>query len=124
MKNTTKIRIILWSALAAAVFGLLYKGIVPGGRIVYSTDFKRPDYFMGKLTPAERWRHEAGDEGSQRPLLVGDPVYFNLRAPRPFDEAILKIKYKRRGSGWDNWPVIEAGVLADKTAWRYSLEPV
>src|SRR3989339_1448939 len=109
MQKIIKIRIILWSILACVTLWLLYMGIVPGGRIVYSTDLDGDDFFIGKLTPTERVQYEEGAVA-----IIGDPAYFNLRTPRPFDLAILTLKYRRPkvNGGFD--PIIEAGVLADK----------
>lgn len=70
--------------------------------------------------------------------IVGDPVYFSLRTPRRFEKAKLVLKYKenppnpsasaslRRDGPFTKGvlPIIEAGVLADKTIWRYNLKPI
>ena len=119
MQKIIKIRIILWSILACVTLWLLYMGIVPGGHIVYSTNLDGDDFFIGKLTPTERVQYEEGAVA-----IIGDPAYFNLRTPRPFDRAILTFKYRhqRINGGFD--PIIEAGVLADKVVWRYDLKPL
>ncbi len=121
-----KLRIILWLILAGVVGWLLYRGVVPGGKIEYVYNFSRPDYFIGKLTPAERV--EAIQDGTQK--IIGDPVYFSLRTPRRFDQAKLTLKYRNEAE--TNFPVgnlvstglIEAGVLVDKIIWRYDLKPI
>ncbi len=123
MNNIIKIRIILWLGLAAVVGWLLYMGIVPSGQIAYVKDFTKDNYFIRKLTPEER----VGDmiDGSQK--IMGDPVYFTLRTPRRFDKAKLSIKYRKQEAELpigSSASLIEVGVLADKTIWRYDLQPI
>jgi hypothetical protein len=122
-----KLRIVLWIVLAGIVGWLLYMAVVPSGKISYVYDFKRSNYFIGKLSPKERVKPV--NNGSQ--VVVGDLVYFSLRTPRKFDKAVLTLKYKtvetrhavetRHGA---SLPIIEAGILADKTIWRYDLKPI
>jgi len=106
--------------LACVAGWLLYMAIVPDGKIGYVYDFGHDNFFIGKLTPAERVEPPAG--GGQK--IIGEPVYFSLRTPRRFDQAKVTIKYRRANGGDTAAPVIEAGVLADKTIWRYDLKPV
>lgn len=113
------LRVFLWLALIIIADWLLYKGIVPSGKTSYATDFSRPNFFIGKLTPTERIKTPDAEAGSGT-QIIGDPVYFSLRTLRKFDKAKLFLKYKTD----DAPPVIEAGVLADKTIWRYNLQPI
>lgn len=100
-----------------AVVWFFYMAVVPFGKIVYVQNFKNDkNYFIQKLTPAERVKETEG--GSQK--IIGNPVYFALRTPRRFNYANLEIKYKNNS----NLPIIEAGVLMDKTVWRYDVKPV
>ena len=69
MKQIIKIRIVLWGTLALVALWLLWRAIVPGGEIVYIQDFEDKNYFIPKLTPAERI--EAGDSSVR---VTGDPV--------------------------------------------------
>lgn len=122
-RRIIKLRIFLWLILAGFTGWLLYMAIVPGGKITYIYDFKNSGYqmadrnkFIGKLTPAERLELVA--DGSQK--IIGDPVYFSLRAPRKFSQAKLTLKYKNESER----PLVEAGVLVDKVIWRYRLQPI
>lgn len=130
-----KFRIFLWLILTGVVGWLLYMGIVPGGKISYVYNFTKPNYFIAKLMPEERVKPI--ENGSQK--IIGDPVYFSLRTPRRFEKAILSLKYKRQTeesktlrfslenrSVLDSifLPIIETGVLVDKTIWRYNLKPM
>lgn len=116
MNLITKIRIILWLGLALLTGWLLYMAVAPNGRISYVYDFKKENYFIRKLTPAERVKPP--EDGSQK--IIGDPIYFALRTPRTFNKAKLTLKFRNS----DNLPFIEAGVLADKKVWRYQTRPI
>lgn len=107
--------------LAVIAGWLLYQGIAPGGMISYATDFSKPNFFIGKLTPQERLESSGLPEETGTQVIIGDPVYFSLRTLRKFDKAKLTIKYKRDKL---TQPVIESGVLVDKTIWRYDLQPI
>ncbi len=114
--NIIKLRIILWPLLGLVVLWLLYMAIVPSGKTTYVQDFSGDNFFIQKLTPVERV--EPIQNGAQQ--IIGDPVYFSLRTPRRFNSAKIEIKYKNNS----NWPIIETGVLVDKTVWRYQTEPI
>lgn len=121
MKNfAVKIRIFLWLILAGVTGWLLYMAAAPSGKISYAADFSKPNYFIGKLTPAERLMPVEGEASLPR-VIIGDPVYFSLRTARRFDKAKLTLKYRQSE---DAPPIIEAGVLADKIIWRYDLQPI
>lgn len=115
MSFKIKIRIFFWSFLVIIIGLILYMGVAPSGRISYKTDFKKNNYFFGQLTPEERVIRK--EEGY---LMIGDPVYFSLRAPRKFNKAKLTIKYQDNSQS----PLIEAGVLVDKQVWNYELKPI
>ena len=99
--------------------------IVPGGKIVYQQDFSKKYFnFLGgrgffyKMGPEERLIDDN--------KMIGDPLYFYVRAPRSFSEAIMTIKYKISASSLakNNYLNIETGILMDKSNWRYNLYPV
>jgi len=109
------IRIFLWLALAIALGWFGYLKIVPTGKISYDFDFSKPNFFIGKLTPAERV--EIGQASAE---IKGDPVYFSLTTPRRFEKASVTVKFKNT----TDFPVMELGVLNDKVAWNYDLKPL
>lgn len=114
-KNILKIRIILWLVLAAVIGWFFYMKIVPTGKISYNHDFSRPDYFIGKLTPAERIDLTKGEAE-----IKGGPVYFSLTTPRRFKQAQVTLKFKNT----TDFPVMEMGLLNNKAAWSYDLKPL
>jgi len=124
-----KLRIVLWLILVIFVGWLLYKGVVPSGKISYSYDFSKAkveqdSWFIQKLTPEERV--ELSDKAPAK--IFGDPVYFALRTPRRFNKAKLTLKYRHGRRDLQispsMTPIIEAGVLVDKIIWRYDLQPI
>lgn len=116
LDSIIKLRIILWSIFTLIVLWLFGMAIVPGGEIIYINDFEKNNFFIQKLTPAERV--EEAEDGTQK--IVGDPVYFSLRTSRRFDRADIEVKYKNNS----DLPIIETGVLVDKVLWRYETKPI
>lgn len=114
-KKIFKIRLCLWLTLAAVIGCFIYLKIVPGGKISYKIKAGEPNYFIGKLTPAERVKTD-GDNV----VVKGDPVYFSLNPPRRFENAKVTVKFKNE----TDFPVVELGVLNDKVAWNYDLKPL
>ncbi len=109
--------------LAVLVLAGLY--IVPGGKMVYQQDFSKKHFnFLGgrgffyKMGPEERL--------ADNNKMIGDPLYFYVRAPRSFSEAIMTIKYKISSDSLvkNDYLNIETGILMDKSNWRYNLYPV
>jgi hypothetical protein len=114
-KKQLSIRIIIWLLTLGALGWFLYMGVVPSGKIQYDYDFTKNSGFISKISPAER----AGEivNGSQK--IIGNPVYFSLYTPRTFDTAKVLLEYENQ-----DVKLVEAGVLDDKTVWRYDLRPV
>jgi len=117
MKKIIKIRIVFWAALFLLILWLFWKAIVPAGEIVYSTDFNDKNYFLRKITPKER---VLAVDALLPNRIIGDPVYFNLRPVRGFDTAEMTFRFKNM----TGLPLLEAGILVDKTTWRYDLKPL
>ncbi len=115
-KFRLKLRVIFAVILISAVFRLLWLAVVPSGKVVYIRDFSKNSGFIENLTPADRVEAPAG--GKQK--IIGAPVYFILKVPRKFTKARLTLKCESE----ENTPLIEAGVLIDKTVWQYDLKPI
>lgn len=113
-----KLRIYLLASLILAIITLLYLAILPSGSAEYIFIPGEKNSFWGRLSPVTRM----GVVHSDSQEIIGDPAYINLRTSRPFKEAELVISYKHSDS--KNINIIEAGVLADKSKWRYQLHPV
>ncbi len=103
---------------------LVSRAVVPGGKITYKHDFNQSDFFISKLSPAERVVNGTKNNN----FVVGDPVYFSIKTPRTFSEAKINLRYKRveidNQSIVSDIPVIEAGLLVDGSMWRYDLKPI
>jgi hypothetical protein len=116
MKYKYKIRTILWSLFVCILAFFFYHKIVPNGQISYFSDFSKKDYFISDITPADRIQAKKDNESLE---IIGEPVYFTLHAPRKFKQAILNLNFQA-----NNIEELQAGVLNDKTIWRYDLKPV
>lgn len=115
-KERKKIRSVLWLSLVMLIAFWLYLAIVPFGKISYSSDLTKASFFIGKLTPAERIL-----DNSNKPLeIIGDPAYFTLQTLRPFSQVKLSLEFKNN----TDFPLVEAGVLADQHVWRYQTKPL
>ncbi len=112
-----KIRVLFFSLLVFVVGWLLYQGIVPSGHIVYHYDFQHNSAFISSLQPQERVMEM--NQGIQK--IIAQPVYFNLHTPRKFNKAEVNLRYKFTETPR---PIMEMGVMVDKTIWRYELHPV
>jgi hypothetical protein len=109
----------MWVLLAGLI---VWFKVLPLGHITYSKNYLKGfnlmggKGFIGLLTPTERI---IKDSKSQ---IIGDPVYFSIFTPRTFNEVKLTITYKPQLSS--KTPIIETGVLVDKTVWRYKMAPL
>ncbi len=99
-----------------AVFVLAWLAIIPSGKISYATNFKGFNDFISQLTPKERISAEP--DGTQD--IIGDPGYFSLRTPRPFNQAKVTVKFQAS----PDLPIVEAGVSTDGRTWQYDLQPL
>jgi len=118
MQYKYKIRIVLWLLFAGFLAFLLNNKIVPIGHISYFSDFNNKNYFISKITPAERIYKKDKKTPTE---IIGDPVYFTLHAPRKFKQVKLTMDFQVTD---DTVQDIQAGVLKDKTIWRYELKPL
>ncbi len=116
-----KLRLVLWSILSLAVFSFVFLAIVPSGHIVYVNNFSKNFFasqtFIEKFTPPERV-----ENGNGFIKISGDPVYFSFFSPRKFEQARVTVKYQNLNE--ERNPVLELGLLMDKTVWNYKLEPL
>ena len=112
MKRHLKIIRLGWIlALILLMAWLLIQAIVPGGKITYETNFKKPNYVIGRFLPADRVVSSDGF-----PSLKAEPVYFTLFTPRLFSQAVITFDFEG--------PVelIKLGVCRDKSLWNYELK--
>lgn len=109
------IRIIWISGLALLVIFLVWQTVVPFGSISYQTDFLGYNYFISELSPRERLQ---GEPGKQQRIITGEPVYFYLRSPRPFQTATVTVTVKNPN------PFMEIGLCRDKVSWHFERQPL
>lgn len=104
-----------------AIF-FLYLKIVPSGQISYTRSWPRGlssgQGFIYDFKPGERLDISDPD----RLKMIGDPLYFSLFTPRPFDRAEVIVRYKEHLSSAT--PIIELGVLKNKITGAYELQPL
>lgn len=110
MISLKTIRVGWLSALALLIGFLLYKAIVPTGFISYHSDFLHYNYFISELTPTDRVRNTT--------QVIGEPVYFFLRTPRPFRTATIILNTSHLP------PIVEVGICRDKAQWQFERQPL
>ncbi|MEI8361386.1 MAG: hypothetical protein WCG01_04610 [bacterium] len=110
---------LLFAAILLVVFSfLIYQSVVPFGRISYVRNFADESRFIDVIKPLERTQPVIN--GTQ--TITGGPVYFNLKAPRNFDQAEVTLTY-RTSPIWQH-QIIEMGVLVDQAHSQFKLEPI
>lgn len=109
------LRKIWLSGLAGLVAALGWLAIVPNGSITYQADLLSPDFFIGRLSPAERVQGASGRAARQ---LIGEPVYFSLFTSRPFRQAEVTVEFSGRA------PLIEVGLRRGATVWNFERQPL
>ncbi len=117
MKNwVLKLRIFFWALVLGSALFFFWTGLGLSGQANHSTNFKdNAGGMIGNLTPRDRLERNKNEEIR----VIGNPVYFNLRTPREYDQANLRLEYKNQGN-----EKIEMGVLVDEKIWRHELKPL
>lgn len=85
---TRLIRTILWPVAAFVFVLLVLRDVQPDGALDIHTDFRRPTPYVSLLGPPTRVDFRDSDL-----LVVAEPVYFDLRLPRWFATATLRLSY-------------------------------
>lgn len=112
MKRHLKIIRLSWIlALILLMAWLLIQAIVPWGKITYETNFKKPNYVIGRFLPADRVVLSDG-----WPSLKAEPVYFTLFTPRLFSKASISFDFEGPAE------LIKLGLCRDKALWNYDLK--
>jgi len=120
------IKVMLIYAKALVVLGvvflvvwLFYKDLVVSGHLSATYDFQTKSPFISVLQPNDRVEAPVLKNGEYTQAVIGDPVYFNIRAPQNFQRADVTIVYKSFG-----YPIVEIGALADTKRTVYDLQPL
>ncbi|MDD4412284.1 MAG: hypothetical protein PHR00_01415 [Patescibacteria group bacterium] len=109
------LRIVLYSAIIFTIGVIFWRIIAPNGKVAYvwTPDYQADE--IKKLGPNERFAIDG-----QAGVMRGSPIYFNVRAYRPFNSLTVSIKYKNI----DQSPIIETGILVDSVLKNYQLKPL
>lgn len=124
MKNQKVILLVLRIsifALPLIVFcWIIYKDFVVSGKLVSQYDFKTLSPFITVLRPQGRVSEIKEDGGGVfYQELKDEPVYFDVRLPRSFSKAKIRLRYKSFHQG-----VIELGAMTELERWNFVLKPV
>lgn len=113
------VKIIVWLAPLFLFIWILNQHFVPGGKLTVKYDVnkvsklvrnfasKEPDKLIGT-------KNEPGNKDYFQ-VITTSPVYFDVKAPRPFQKATVSLKYQNP----DNQPDIKLGVKQASEAYYY-----
>lgn len=101
-------------------FWLIYKDLVVSGRLNASYDFENRSPFITVLRPQSRVSDiMTTKDGDYFQNIKQEPIYFDVRLPRKFQKAEVKIKYKN----FDQ-TIFEIGAMTDRERWNFDLKPI
>ncbi len=113
------IRVVL-AALPVFLFGwLVYKDLVVSGELVAGFDVKNLSPFITTLRPNDRVSEPKKLNEIWYQQIINQPVYFDVRLPRHFDSAKIKLVYQNLDQ-----PIFQLGALVDFDRWLFDLKPV
>ncbi|MFH0856296.1 MAG: hypothetical protein V1860_00160 [bacterium] len=114
------IRVALIAITVLFFIFLVNKKFVRWGNFNVDYDFSYPFHpFISPLRPDDRMREIKSENGIFYRGIKGEPVYFDIEAPRNFKNVDLEITYKT-----NNTKDFKVGVLMDKKNWQYKLAPL
>ncbi len=121
IKILVRITQVIIVIIPIAVFGwLLWRDLVPTGRLVINYSVGDLSPFIHRILPEERALPPIvmpdGDSGQQ---IIDEPVYFTVEPPRHFDELELELVWKN-----EDVPIVELGGLAGEEGSQYYLVPL
>ncbi len=99
---------------------LVYKDINPSGYLYAEHDFCTLHHPMiSKFSPHGRILDiDKNDVGCTQRMVI-DPVYFDVRMPQTYDQARIKLWYKK-----DNSVPLRIGPAMDLDAWQWQLKDI
>jgi hypothetical protein len=112
--NNTIWRILLVSAGLGILSFLVYKNIVPSGRYFVSGNFEDANPAVSVLYP--EGRVSSTPDGV---IVREEPVYFDVRIPRKFDAARVKVYFEELAT-----PVLELGIEGTPGAKNFNFQPI
>jgi len=111
----TKIILIL---IPIFVLGyLVKKDLVWSGEMVVEKDFGQSSPFILDFFPSERMSAVGKDAGGYYQSITSEPVYFDLKVPRPFSKIKAEITYDNK-----DVPVLKLGAQASPFDWEYQMK--
>lgn len=112
--NKTTWRALLLTAGIGILSFLVYKNIVPSGRYFVSGDFADANPAVSVLYPEGRVSSTPGGI-----VVKEEPVYFDVRIPRKFDQARVKVYFEELAT-----PVLELGIEGTPGAKNFNFKPL
>lgn len=111
------IRVILIAIPVVFLGWLLSKDLVVSGKLEATYDFKSASPFIMPLAPKARVSEIKTENGVYYQSMFDDPIYFDVRLPRPFQKITLWIKYRP-----DAGQAVRLAVFSDKDQWKFEVK--
>jgi len=125
----TKEKQIFWKKNAKAVvvfffiavfLWLMNMNLALSGKFTAEYDFSKPSTFISHIMPPGRASEIKSDNGEFYQELIGEPVYFEVKAPYGgFATADLTIVYEN-----ENQAEIKAGIVVNDDPLQFKLQPI
>jgi len=113
-------RFFLIGVAISLVVWLLANDLVMSGKLVAVYDFNQLSPFITTLRPQSRVEEPVEYKlGQFYQQIIEEPVYFDVRLPRYFDQAKVSLIFKNLDQS-----IFELGILADYQNWIFDLKPV
>lgn len=119
------IRIFLILIPIAILAFLFYRDFNPSGYLKVDYDFCRADPFVSQFSPhgrvlgIERFKPSLGGHKICTQTMAIDPVYFDVRLSQRYDEARIKLWYRKN----DDTP-LQIGPLVNSATWQWQLKDI
>ncbi len=115
------IQIILWLIPIISLFCFAWHYYGLSGTLVAQRVFPAPSPFITDFFPAAR----VSQTDAAFPVLVGEPVYFEVRRPRQFKTVTVELTYDNPDQTLLNLGVrLKNAPGEDINAWHYALKPI
>lgn len=90
-------RLLAASAVVVVVALIFGRAVVPGGKLVVSTDLTAPEPYVSQPKPSGRFVLPDADEVATLARLTGGPVYFDVTPPSAFDRVTVTEHHTANG---------------------------
>lgn len=108
------IRLLIWLIPVVLLGWLGYQDAMVSGRLSGEYNFDQPSPYVLSLAPRSRITEVKREGGDSYQAMIDDPIYFDVRLPRPVDNITLTLRYRAPAE-----QAINLAAFYNKDEWRY-----